>query len=317
MNRDMISELRDFLVESPGCFHAVAAIKRRLDAAGFTELSETERWSLEPGKGYYVIRSGSSIISFKLPEGKPEAFHIIASHSDSPSFKLKPEASLWSDGMLRLNVEGYGGMIRHTWFDRPLSIAGRVLVEEGDRLVHKLVYFDRDLVMIPSLAIHLDRDKNEGPIKIQSELLPLLGATDADEWKHLLAEAAGTDYERILGADLFLTCRMAPTVWGGNNEFFSAPRLDDLACAYTSLAGFLDAKPQSSIAMHCVFDNEEVEAVLCRERSLPSSIPSHTGFAALPGWTARRSTPPSLRALCSPPTTRMPCTQIMRENTTR
>lgn len=258
MKRDVLKELQEFLVESPGCFHAVAALKRRLDAAGFTELSETERWSLKPGKGYYVIRSGSSIISFKLPKGKPEGFHIIASHSDSPSFKLKPDPAMWSDGLLRLNVEGYGGMIRHTWFDRPLSVAGRVLVEDGDKLVHKLVYFDRDLVMIPSLAIHLDRDKHEGPIKIQSELLPLLGATDADAWKKLLAEAAGTKIEKILGTDLFLTCRMAPSVWGAQNEFLSAPRLDDLACAYGSFAGFLDATPKGSIALHCVFDNEEV-----------------------------------------------------------
>lgn len=258
MQRDILSELQEFLVESPGCFHAVAALQRRLDAAGFTELSESERWSLTPGKNYYVIRSGSSIISFKLPDVKPEGFHIIASHSDSPSFKLKPDPVLWSDGLLRLNVEGYGGMIRHTWFDRPLSVAGRVLMENGDRLEHKLVYFDRDLVLIPSLAIHLDRDKNEGPIKIQSELLPLLGATDADGWKRLLAEAVGTEPEHILGTDLFLTCRMAPSVWGEKNEFLSAPRLDDLACAYASFAGFLDASPKDSVALHCVFDNEEV-----------------------------------------------------------
>ena len=257
MEKDVLTGLQEYLVESPGCFHAVDALKRRLDKAGFTELSESERWSLKAGKGYYVIRSGSSIISFKLPKAKPTGFHIIASHSDSPSFKLKPEPALWSDGLLRLNVEGYGGMIRHTWFDRPLSIAGRVLVEEGDKLVHKLVYFDRDLVMIPSLAIHLDRDKKEGGIKIQSELLPLLG-TDADEWKKLLSEVAGADMEHILGMDLFLTCRMAPTVWGGNNEFVSAPRLDDLACAYGSFVGLLAAKPKDAVALHCVFDNEEV-----------------------------------------------------------
>ncbi len=256
--KDVLSGLRDYLIESPGCYHAVDALKRRLDAAGFTELSEKERWSLKAGKSYYVIRSGSSIISFKLPEDKPKGFHIIASHSDSPSFKVKPEPELWANGLLKLNVEGYGGMIRHTWFDRPLSIAGRVLVEKGKKLTHKLVYFDRDLVMIPSLAIHLDRDKKEGPISVQTELLPLLGATDADAWKRLLSEAAGAKYEQILGADLFLTCRMAPTRWGENNEFFSAPRLDDLACAYGSFVGFLNAEPKDCVSVHCVFDNEEV-----------------------------------------------------------
>lgn len=259
MERNVLSELQEFLVESPGCFHAVAAIQRRLDAAGFTALSEQERWALEPGKGYYVVRGGASILSFKLPEDEPEGFHVIASHSDSPSFKLKPDPALWSNGLLRLNVEGYGGMIRESWFDRPLSIAGRVLVEEGEKLRQKLIYFDRDLLMIPSLAIHLSRDsKKEGPVKVQSELLPILGASDAGDWTRLLAEQADVEAECILGMDLFLTCRMKPAVWGARNEFLSAPRLDDLACAYGSLAGFLDAAPKGHIAMHCVFDNEEV-----------------------------------------------------------
>ncbi len=260
MAKDVLTGLQEFLLESPGCFHAVAAIQKRLDAAGFTQLSEKERWNLKPGKGYYVIRGGASVISFQIPKDKPTCFHIIASHSDSPSFKLKPDPALWSDGLLRLNVEGYGGMIRQSWFDRPLSIAGRVLVEERDKLRQKLVYFDRDLLMIPSLAIHLSRDaKPTGePVKIQSELLPILGATDAGDWTKLLEEAAGAKAEHILGMDLFLTCRMAPTVWGAKKEFLSAPRLDDLACAYGSLAGFLDATPKGHIAMHCVFDNEEV-----------------------------------------------------------
>ena len=258
MERDMIRELSEFLTESPGCYHAVTALRRRLDAAGFTELKESERWTLAPDGKYYVIRGGSSILSFKLPADKPEGFHIIASHSDSPSFKLKPDPALWSEGTLRLNVEGYGGMIRRSWFDRPLSIAGRVTVDEGDALREKLVYFDRDLLLIPSLAIHLDRDKKEGTISIQSELLPLLGATDEKAWQRLLGGELGVEPEKILGADLFLTCREAPTVWGADREFFSAPRLDDLACAYGSFAGFLDAVPERHVALHCVFDNEEV-----------------------------------------------------------
>ena len=258
--KDVLTGLQEFIVESPGCFHAVAAIKRRLDAAGFTELDEKERWTLKAGKGYYVRRGGASIISFKLPKGKADGFHIIASHSDSPSFKLKPDPAMWTDGLLRLNVEGYGGMIRTSWFDRPLSIAGRVLVDEDGALRERLVYFDRDLVMIPSLAIHLSRDAHkDGTVSVQSELLPILGAADKDAWKKLLTDAAGVKKpEQILGMDLFLTCRMAPTVWGADREFVSAPRLDDLACAYGSLEGLLDAKPQGHIAMHCVFDNEEV-----------------------------------------------------------
>ena len=253
---DILAELQQFLIESPGCFHAVAALKRRLDAAGFTELRESERWSLTPGRGYYVSRNGSSLLSFRLPERKAEALHIIASHSDSPSFKLKPDPALWADGVLRLNVEGYGGMIRRSWFDRPLSVAGRVLVDDNGTLRERLVYVDRDLLLIPSLAIHLARDSKES-VSIQSELLPLLGQSQ-DGWARVLGEAAGAAPEQIMGADLFLTCREKPTVWGADGDFLSAPRLDDLACCYASFAGFLNAKPEGHIALHAVFDNEEV-----------------------------------------------------------
>lgn len=255
--------LREFIAESPCSFFTVAALRKRLLAEGFIELTEAERWELSPGRDYFVTRNGSSILSFKLPEGRPECFHMIASHSDSPSFKLKPAPALWSDGVLRLNVEGYGGMIRQSWFDRPLSVAGRVLTEEDGALRQKLVRFDRDLLMIPSLAIHLSRDAKpapgaDGKLSIQSELLPILGATDADAWTRLLEEAAGSDAEHILGADLFLYCRMQPTVWGADNEFLSAPRLDDLACCYASFAGFLAAPARGHVSLHCVFDNEEV-----------------------------------------------------------
>ena len=253
---DILAELQRFLIESPGCFHAVAALKRRLDAAGFTELRESERWTLTPGQGYYVSRNGSALLSFRLPEGKAEALHIIASHSDSPSFKLKPDPALWADGVLRLNVEGYGGMIRRSWFDRPLSVAGRVLIDDSGTLRERLVYVDRDLLLIPSLAIHLARDNKES-VSIQSELLPLLGQSQ-DGWARVLGDAAGAAPEQIMGADLFLTCREKPTVWGADGDFLSAPRLDDLACCYASFAGFLNAKPEGHIALHAVFDNEEV-----------------------------------------------------------
>ncbi|MCR5825733.1 MAG: M18 family aminopeptidase, partial [Oscillospiraceae bacterium] len=255
---DILSGLRDFIVESPGSFHAVAALQRRLDAAGFTRLRENERWTLTPGQGYYVTRN-ASIVSFRLPAREVNAIHIIASHSDSPSFKLKPDPALWREGTLRLNVEGYGGMIRRSWLDRPLSVAGRVLIADGDALREKLVYVDRDLLLIPSLAIHLSRDAS-APVEtlsVQNELLPLLGLRE-DGWARVLGEAAGTAPERILGADLFLTCRAQPSVWGADREFFSAPRLDDLACVYTTLCGFLAAAPAEHIAVHAVFDNEEV-----------------------------------------------------------
>lgn len=257
----VLSGLCGFIEKSPSSYHAVRELKLRLDAAGFEELRETGRWELRPGKNYYVIRNGSSIISFKLPAGAVGGFHIVASHSDSPCFKLKPDPVLKMESApARLNVEAYGGMIRSTWFDRPLSVAGRVLVEDEGRLSQRLVYFDRDLLMIPSLAIHLSRDvKKDGPVSVQSELLPLIGdGVDGEAWMALLRKELGIGGAGILGADLFLVCRMRPTIWGAQGEYLAAPRLDDLACCYTSFEGFLTAEASGHIAMHCVFDNEEV-----------------------------------------------------------
>ena len=255
-----LAGLMDFIERSPGSYHAVHELTRRMDEAGFTALSEAETWTLQPGGCYYVVRSGASVISFKLPRRPARSMHLIASHSDSPTFKLKPGGPILTPGApARLNVEPYGGMLRQTWFDRPLSIAGRVLVQEGEHLRQALVYFDRDLVMIPSLAIHLKRDlpQQNTPPSVQNEMLPLFGE-NAQALPQMIAEAAQAQPEQILGADLFLTCREKPTLWGADNEFLSAPRLDDLACCYASFEGFLAAVPDEHISLHCVFDNEEV-----------------------------------------------------------
>ena len=261
MASELLHHFSDFIRESPSSYHAIRSVRYRLDAAGFTELDEASAWVLTPGRSYYVVRNGSSIIAFRLPEDRVGGFHIIASHSDSPTFKLKPKPVLTAENApARLNVEAYGGMVRSSWFDRPLSVAGRVLVDAGERLEQRLVSFDRELLMIPSLAIHLSRDKKEAAdrsVSVQKELLPILGdAMDNNAWLRLLCEQAGA--EDILGADLFLTCRMPPTVWGAHSEFFSAPRLDDLACVYASLEGFLNAGVRGHAAVYCVFDNEEV-----------------------------------------------------------
>ena len=186
---------------------------------------------------------------------------ILAAHSDSPTFKLKPEPVIQTVGApARLNVEAYGGMIRDSWFDRPLSVAGRVLVDAGEALEQRLVAFDRDLVMIPSLAIHLSRDAQETKqTSVQKELQPILGENmDNEAWLRLLAGQAGTEPERILGSDLFLTCRMPPAVWGAKNEFLSAPRLDNLVSCYAALEGLLGAQTREGASLYCVFDNEEV-----------------------------------------------------------
>ena len=260
-NMNQVNEkLLHFLANSPTAFHAVSNLKRELDHAGFTELHEEDRWALVPGGKYYVERNGSAVLSFRLPEGEVRSFHLIASHSDSPSYKIKPGPGMLNEGLLRLNVERYGGPVDSSWLDRPLSFAGRVLLDEGDHLSLRLVWPEEDLLIIPSLAPHLTRHENEKkPLNPQTDLLPLVcEAGDAGVFWTQLASRLATVPERILGADLYLCVREAPRLWGPEKEFLSAARLDDLQCCYGSFLGFLQAQPQDSIAVHCVFDNEEV-----------------------------------------------------------
>lgn len=260
---DTARGLAAFLEGSPSCFHAVANMRDELLKNGFTELQENQKWQLRPGGKYFVTRNGSALIAFTIPDENFTAFRIIASHSDSPSFKIKENPELESEGhYIRLNVEGYGGMIRAPWFDRPLSVAGRVIVKDkaqgGFRSI--LVDIGRDLVMIPNLAIHMDRQINDScKYNIQKDMLPIYGDLSAKgTFMKLIADTAGVPEEEILGHDLFLYNRQKGTVWGASGEFLSCSRLDDLQCAFASLKGFLAGKRQEYLAVHCVLDNEEV-----------------------------------------------------------
>ncbi len=255
-------ELLSFIDESPVSFFAVRNMSRRLEEAGFTRLLETESWQLQPGRAYYVTRNDSAIIAFRLPEGAPTGFQIMASHADSPVFRIKTNAEITvNNAYVKLNVERYGGMLCAPWMDRPLSVAGRVMVQEDGATKTRLVNIDRDLLMIPNLAIHMDRTANDGhKFNAQVDMLPLLAqVSDAkDRFLSLIAQAAGTSSENILDTDLYLYNRMKGTFYGIDNEFIADSQLDDLQCAFSSLRGILDAAPSSAVAMHCVFDNEEV-----------------------------------------------------------
>lgn len=261
-----LSGLKEFLRKSPTAFHAAEAIRRELEAAGFQELKESSRWELKKGGAYYTLRNGSSVIAFRIGEDCEEAgFLLTASHSDSPAFKIKEEAEiLVRDHYMQLNTEGYGGMICSSWMDRPLSVAGRVLLrKKGGEEVYesKLIDFGRDLVLIPNLAIHMNRKVNEGmALNLQTDLLPLFGGAPvkSGRFRQMVAEEAGSAPEDLLGMDLFLYNRMEPAVWGAENEFLSAGRLDDLECAYGTLKGFLQSTAGSGIQLYCCFDNEEV-----------------------------------------------------------
>ena len=253
-------ELFDFLSKSPNAYFAVDNMAKELKAAGFTRLYEKDAWKLKPGK-YFVTRDDSSLIAFIIPKKDFAGFHIVASHSDSPSFKIKPNPEMKvGDAYVKLNVEKYGGMIVSTWFDRPLSAAGRVVVDTANGPVTKLVNIDRDLFVIPSLAIHMDRTANEGhKYEVQKELLPLFASGKKENsLLKLVCKELGIKEKDVLDTDLFLYNRQAPVAFGAENEFIASPRLDDLQCVYGSLQGILIAKPKDYIAMHAVFNNEEV-----------------------------------------------------------
>ena len=261
MSVNTAKELLSFIKNSPSCFHAVDSITARLQSEGYTALAEGDPWSLRAGGKYYVTRNGSSVIAFRLPSGTPRGFMMCASHSDSPTFKIKENAESESAGMyVRLHTERYGGMLCATWLDRPLSVAGRIVVREGGRIVPKLVCVDRDLVLIPNVAIHMMRNANDGmSYNANVDLFPLLGDTaDKGTFRTLIANTAGVAAEDILGMDLFLYNRMEGTVWGASEQYVSAPRLDDLQCAFASLVGFTAAQEGESIPVLAVLDNEEV-----------------------------------------------------------
>ena len=258
---DTVQKLFRFLDESPTCYHAAANAKAALTAAGAVELRESEQWKLEKGTLYIVERGDSALVAFRVPEGPLHGFLMAASHSDSPTFKVRETAEAASAGnTLRLSVEPYGGGVWRGWLDRPLSVAGRVMIRQGDRLVSRLVNIDRDLLVIPGVAIHMDRSVNKGAeLNPAVDLLPLLGCgKETGAFRRLIAQAAGVREEHLLSTELFLYPRVRAVQTGLNGEFIVSPRLDDLQCVFACMEGFLAAKPGGSLPVLAVFNNEEV-----------------------------------------------------------
>ncbi len=256
-----LEELLSFLEESKSAFHGIQNIEAKLEAGGFRKLEESNVWNLKPGDKGFVTRNGSSVIAFKVPAEPFSGYQIVASHSDSPTFKIKekPELSV-KDKYTKLNVEAYGGMLLAPWFDRPLAVAGRLLYQDGNQIKTTLVDVDEDLLLIPNLAIHMNRTVNDGyKYYVQKDMLPLIGDNSAKgELMKRVAKAAGIEEESIVGKDLFLYLRQPGSNWGAHKEYFSAPRIDNLECAYLTLEAFLEAKESKNASVYCVFDNEEV-----------------------------------------------------------
>ena len=263
MYEEIISGLTSFIGKSPTAFHAVANMGAILRENGYQRLCEGEKWEIRSGGKYYVTRNDSSIIALNVGrELEDYCFKIAASHSDSPTFKIKENAEIQvKDKYMKLNTEGYGGMLCAAWFDRPLSVAGRVMVREGDRYAARLLRIDRDLLMIPSVAIHMNRQVNDGyAYNKQVDMLPLFGGSECrkGDFRKLIAKELDVEEEDIYGTDLYLYNRMGPSVWGANQEYISCPQLDDLQCAYTSLQGFLKGTDEAAVNVFACFDNEEV-----------------------------------------------------------
>ena len=259
---EILKDLMNFLDSSVTMFHAINECEKVLKDSGYIYLPENEKWNIRAGK-YYTKRNSSSLIAFDIADGDYH-FQISAAHSDSPTFKLKDRPIIESNSYLKLNVEAYGGMIDATWLDKPLTLAGRVMVDTGCGIETRLVYIDKDLLIIPNVPIHFNREINKGfAFNNQVDMLPVFSAGNLSEadFDKMLAKELGVKPESILAKDLYLVNRQKATVIGYDNELISSGRLDDLECVYTSLIGFIEAMNNDHINVFAVFDNEEVGSV--------------------------------------------------------
>ena len=251
-----ISAFCDFLNQAKSFYHVAKNIADRLLEDGFVRLDESRPWELKAGGKYFIDRNSSSVVAFRIPEGVPTGYLMSACHSDRPGFMVKENGELIGR-YTRIATERYGGMLVYPWLDRPLSIAGRVLVETQQGIESRLIDLDRDIAMIPSLAIHMNRTINDGfKWDLAVDTMALLGSSAvAGKLPQLLEEAAGG---KILSHDLYLYVREKARIWGLDEEYISAPGLDDLHCVWGCLQGFRNAKKSHAITVLSVFDSEEV-----------------------------------------------------------
>ncbi len=254
-------EMLEFIDKCPSMFHAVENIACELTKKGYSELLESDKWKIEKGGKYFVRRNNSSLIAFRIPENDFDSFMLCSSHSDSPTFKIKENPEITGGNCVKLNIEKYGGMLCAPWFDRPLSVAGRLILKTESPLefTEKLVSIDEDLLIIPSLAIHMNRNANsECKYNVQDDMLPIFSCNKYANFMKFIAEKTDTNYDDIAGNDLYLYVRTKGTFVGAEKEMIYSPRLDDLECAWTTLKGFVESEESEHASIYCVFDNEEV-----------------------------------------------------------
>lgn len=267
--KEFAKSLMNFIQDSPSSFHATKKVEEILCERGFKEIKLEEAWKLEREGKYYIVKNKSAIIAFVIGKGEiqEDGFRLIGAHTDAPTFRIKPNPEMTvEDKYLKLNTEVYGGPILNTWFDRPLSLAGRVTIKTGNPLKPEelLVDMKKPLLIIPNLAIHMNRKVNEG-IKInpQRDTLPLISIIDSKFEKDnfllkLIAEELDVNMEDILDFELFLYSRERGSLVGLNEEFISIGRLDDLAMVHAGLHGLVDSQVSKATNVLVCFDNEEV-----------------------------------------------------------
>ncbi|NLK93571.1 MAG: M18 family aminopeptidase [Clostridiales bacterium] len=269
MNKKLAQELIDFIQESPTAFHGTNEIKKILSTFGYVELQEGEKWNIQENGKYFLTKNNSALIAFEIGNGKIEekGFRIIGAHTDSPGFKIKPKCQINVENhYIKLNTEVYGGPILSTWFDRPLSIAGRVLLK-GKSILHpreRLINIKKPLLVIPNLAIHMNRSVNEGySINKQKDTLPLMGYINEKLEEdnlliNIISEELKVQKDEILDFDLFLYEYEKGTILGINDEFISASRLDDLWMVHAGYKALIESIENQSTKVLICIDNEEI-----------------------------------------------------------
>ena len=251
----MNHRLFDYIAASPTAYHAVSHTADLLKAEGYTELSEGAEWDLAKGGRYFVTRNGSSLIAFRVPACDFDGFMMTAAHGDSPCFKIKENGTLSDANYVRLSTEKYGGMLCAPWMDRPLSIAGRITVRTEDGIAVKTVDLAHPVAIIPNVAIHMNRAANDGmKYNPAVDMLPLVCTDKETDLMNEVAKAASVEKDDIITTDLFVYAPDHGVEW---NDLISAPRLDDLQCAFAALTAFTEAKDGANLPVYCLFDNEE------------------------------------------------------------
>lgn len=263
------SDMLDYIYKSPTRYNATENAAEILEANGYRKLELNSIWNLEKGGKYYTTKNSSALIAFRVNSDdiEKEGFRIIGSHTDSPNFRIKPNAEMVSEGAyLKLNTEGYGGMILSTWLDRPLAVAGRVFTkgENPFRPSEKIININKPICIIPNLAIHMNRSVNDGyKYNKQTDMLPLMSLTGEDfkkegYLKNLVAEEMGVTAEDIIDYDLYLYEYEKGCFTGVDEEFLSTGRLDNLSMFYSSLRAILSSESEKGVSLAVGFDNEEV-----------------------------------------------------------